>query len=177
MPDKPTNETDEFLAKLDLTAIADPGDKVRECEYFLALASNESSRERFRWLITAFLNAVYSFFETSALYANAAFTHPETGDPIADDEALEKLRAYVNVFTNAKNPYFVKTSGLNPALQRLYKVRAAAAHHFPLSIVAAGQNLPEDYRFGSLRGEGVPVLELCREALEVVREVDKDLNS
>ncbi|MCW2763267.1 MAG: hypothetical protein JWR85_3468 [Marmoricola sp.] len=177
MPDKPMSETDEFLAKLDLSAIADPGDKVRECEFFIGLASIEASRERFRWLITAFLNAVYSFFETSALYANAAFTHPETGEPIADDEALEKLRAYVMVFTKAKNPYFVKTAGLNAGVQRLYKVRAAAAHHFPLSIMAAGPNLPEDYHFGSLRGEGEPILEFCREALEVVKRLDKDLNS
>jgi hypothetical protein len=115
-------------------------------------------------------------FQTGSRQA-CCIKQPETGEPIADDEALEKLRVYVNVSTNAKNPCFVKTSGLNPALQRQYKVRAAAAHQFPLSIVAAGQNLPEDYHFGSLRGEGEPILELCREALKVVRGLDKKLSS
>jgi hypothetical protein len=176
MPHEPTADADDFLAKLDLDAIADPGDKVRECEFFLGLASAEQSRERFRWLITAYLNAVYSFFETSALHANAAFSHPETGNPIADDEALEKLRAYVKVFTDTKKPYYVKTGGLNSVVQRLYKVRAAATHHFPLSIMVAGPNLPEDYHFGNMRGQGEPILGLCRDALAVVRKVDEELN-
>lgn len=173
---QPPTDTDDFLAKLDLSAIADPNDKVRECEFFLGLASAEPSRERFRWLITAYLNAVYSFFETSALYANAAFIHPETGDPMADDEALETLRAYVKVFSSPKKPYFVKTGGLHSVVQRLYKVRAAATHHFPLSIMVAGPNLPEDYYFGSLRGQGDPILALCRDALAVVMKVSDELD-
>lgn len=166
----------DFLERLDLSAIADPGDKRRECEFFLGLASAEPDRTRFRWLITAYLNAVYSYFETSALRANAAFTHHETGDPIADDEAIDKLRAYVDVVTYPKKPYFVKTAGQQGVMQRLYKVRAAATHHFPLSIMAAGPNLPEDFHFGTMRGEGEPILALCREALEVVKRAERDLD-
>lgn len=168
------DDFNDLLDRLDLSAIADPGDKRRECEYFLELASVEQDRTRFRWLITAYLNAVYSFFETSALRANLAIT-TETGDQIADDAALEKLREYVKVFINVKNPSFVKTAGLNSVMQRLYDVRKAAAHHFPLSIMEAGPNLPDDFHFGNMRGEGEPVLELCRQALVVVKDVDQEL--
>lgn len=175
-----TNEEssiDDLLAQIDLAAIADPGDKVRECEFFLALASVEPSREQFRWLITAFLSAVYSYFETSALYANVAFTHPETGEPIADDVALEKMRAFVKIKTDPKTPFYIKTAGYNALVQRLYKFRAGATHRFPLSITAAGPNLPEEYHFGSTHGQGEPILQLCKEALVVVKRVEEELNS
>jgi hypothetical protein len=177
MQNEPLPDFDDILDLLDLGAIADPGDKVRECEFFLALASVEHDRERFRWLISAYLNAVYSFFETSALRAYVGITDPKTGDPVGDAEALETLRAYVKVFQDAKNPYFVKTGGLDPTIQRLYKSRAAATHHVPLSIMAAGPNLPEDFHFGDLRGRGEPILPLCRQALVVVKQVEEELNS
>ena len=171
------NDFSDFLSRIDMGAIADPGDKVRECEFFLGLASAEPDQIRFRWLISAFLNAVYSYFETNALYANLAIT-TEEGDQIADDEAVAKLRAYVEVTTrNTKKGLRVDTSALDPVLKRLYEIRAAATHHFPLSIMATGSNLPEDFHFGSMRGEGEPVMKLCRDALEVVKQAERDLLS
>lgn len=177
MQTAPFAHIDEILTLVDLSAIADPGDKVRECEYFLALASVECDRNRFRWLISAYLNAVYSFFETSALRACMGITDPKTGEPVGDADALETLRAYVNVSQNGKNPHFVKTGGLDPVIQRLYKIRAAATHHFPLSIMAAGPSLPEDFHFGDLRGRGEPILSLCRQACAVVKRIETELNS
>lgn len=171
------DDFDDLLKRLDLSAIADPGDKVRECEFFLGLATAEADRERFRWLITAYLNAVYSYFETRALYAHLAIT-TEDGEQIADDEAVDKLRAFVEVSTrNTKNGLRVDTAGLDPVLKHLYKIRAAATHHFPLSIMAASPNLPEDYHFGRMLGEGEPILALCRDALEVVKRAERDLDS
>jgi hypothetical protein len=173
----PTNSSpNDILDCLDLEAIADPGDKIRECEFFLGLASYESDRVRFRWLISAYLNAVYSFFETTALYASVAFADPTSGEPIEDTEAVEKLRIYVRVAQNVKNPYYVKTAGLHPVIARLYEVRKAATHHFPLSIMAAGPNLPEDFHFGSMKGQGEPLLALCRNALAVIRQVQAELD-
>lgn len=166
---------DDILERLDLDAIADPGDKVRECEFFLGLASTEKDRTRFRWLISAYLNAVYSYFETTALYASVAFTDPQTGDPIVDADAVEKLRTYVRVVQNGKDPYYVKTGGLHPVVARLYEVRKEATHHFPLSIMAAGPNLPEDFQLGSMKGEGEPLLALCRDALAVVKQAQAEL--
>ena len=173
----PDSAAEDILNRLDLSAIADPGDKVRECEFFLGLAESEADRTRFRWLISAYLNAVYSYFETSALYAAAAFIDPETGEPVEDSEAVEVLRKYVRVSQNEKRPYYVKTSGLHPAVARLYEVRKAATHHFPLSIMATGHNLPEDFHLGSMSGEGEPLLALCRDALAVIRQVQAELET
>lgn len=167
----------DILRRLDLGAIADADDKIRECEFFLGLASTEKDRVRFRWLISAYLNAVYSYFETTALYACVAFTDPDTGEPIGDKEAVEILGAYVGVSQGKTNRYYVKTSGLHPVVARLYEVKKAATHHFPLSIMAAGPNLPEDYHLGSMRGEGQPLLMLCREALAVIRQVQAELDA
>jgi hypothetical protein len=167
---------DDILERLDLSAIADRGDKIRECEFFLTLASAEANRERFRWLVSAYLNAVYSFFETSALYASVAFTDMETGNPIEDTEALELLRTCVGVRQNKNNPYFVKTSGLHPVIAQLYEVRKAATHHMPLSIMEAGPNLPEDFHLGNMKGEGQPLLALCRDALNVIKQLKEQLD-
>jgi len=177
MPPLSDSPPENILNSIDLGAIADPDDKVRECEFFLGLASVEEDRARFRWLISAYLNAVYSYFETSALYAAVAFTNPDTGDPIEDTEAVDTLRKYVRVFQNEKKPYYVKTGGLHPVVARLYEVRKAATHHFPLSIMATGPNLPDDYHLGSTKGEGLPLLALCREALAVIKQVQAELNA
>lgn len=176
MSQESSDGPESLLALIDLAAIADRGDKVRECEFFLELASSEQQRERFRWLITAYLNAVYSYFETTALAASVGITDPQTGESIEDWQAVEILRAYVKVFQDARRPYYVKTGGLDPVIQCLYKVRAAATHHFPLSIMAAGPNLPEDYEIGSLRGKGTKVLALCRDALAVVKRAQAELD-
>lgn len=58
-------EFDDWLNLLDMDAIADPNDKIVECEYFLEFASAEPNVQRFRWLISAFFGAAYSFFEIS----------------------------------------------------------------------------------------------------------------
>ena len=166
---------EDILERLDLSAIADPGDELRECEFFYGLASVEEGRERFRWLISAFLNAAYSFFESSALSAFVRITDHETGEPVQDSEAVEILQRYVKITQRKNKPYYVTTEGMHPITRQLYKFRAAATHHFPLSIMASGPALPEDFEFGSLRGEGTPALALCREALDLIREVEKEI--
>ena len=176
MSQPPRPSLSVILARLDLAAIADSGDKLRECEFFLGLASIETDRARFRWLISAYLNSVYSYFETTALYASVAFTNPETGDPVEDTEAVETLRPYVRICQNANRPYFVKTGGLHPVVARLYEVRNASTHRFPLSIMVAGPNLPEDFHLGNISGAGEPLLALCRETLAVVKQVQAELD-
>jgi hypothetical protein len=170
-------DIDEWLSLLDLAAIPDPNDKVRECEFFFELMSTETDRDRFRWLTSAFLNASYSYFESSALTAFFRFTDQETGEPIEDSQALEVLRRYVNVLRNVKNPRFVKTAGLVPLTQQLYEFRKKSTHHSPLSIMIAGPSLPEDFHFGSMRGKGTAVMPLCREALALVRHVQQEIDA
>jgi hypothetical protein len=172
---KPELELDDWIDLLDLEALAEPSDKVNEAEYFLDLASKEVDVQRFRWLISAFFGAAYSFFETSALAAFHGFTNPETGGAIADDKALEVLRRYVKIVQNIKNPYFVKTGGLHPITAQLYELRKRNTHYYPMSIMAAGPSLPIDFQFGNLMGHGTPALAFCRESMSLIRTVQTEL--
>jgi len=172
----PTDDED-WLSRFDLSAIADPGDKVSECEYFLDIASSETDRDRFRWQISAFFNAAYSYFETTALSAYFSISDPQTGESVEDSEALAVLRKYVRVVQNAKNPNYVKTAGFHPIAVRLYAFRKANTHHFPMSIMIAGRSLPEDFHFGTMTGKGTPALEFCRNTIALIRTVQAELDA
>ena len=128
-------------------------------------------------MVSAFLNAAYSFFESTALTTYFRFTDPESGQPYEDHEGLAVLRRHVKVFQNAKNPNFVKTAGLTPITTQLYEFRKKSTHHFPLSIMATNSTLPEGFHFGSMRGQGTPVMPLCREALTLIRAVYAEINN
>jgi len=170
-------DLDNFFSRFDFGAIVDSSNKIAECEYFLGSASAEKDRTRFRWLISAFFGAAYSFFEMSALQAYFAFTAPDTGDPIEDGDALNILRTYVDVSQNKKYPSWVKTSGKHAVTKRLYEIRRANTHHFPLSIMATGSSLPEDFNFGDMKGEGTPALAFCRKAMSLIRQVQSELEA
>lgn len=167
------------LAHIDLSAIPDTDDKLNECEYFLNLTSTEVDAQRFRWLISAFLNAVYSFIETKTAYACFSFTDPETGDPLEDEDALNILRRYFKIEPPKKrNSYFVKTSVKKDApepIRQIYEYRRSNTHYFALSIMKTGTNLPEDFHFGNHKGKGTPVLALCRDAMSHLRQLHQEL--
>lgn len=169
-------DLNDWLSRLDLDAVPDIDDKVRECEFFFDALSIETNRNQFRWLVSAFLNAAYSFFESTSLTAYFRFTDPENGNPYQDQDGLIVLRRHVKVFQSVNNPNFVKTAGLTPITQQLYEFRKKNTHHSPLSIMATGTSLPEDFHFGSMREEGVPVMPLCREALVLIRTIYADIN-
>lgn len=162
---------DDWLSRCDIGAVPDFDDKLRECEFFFDALSAETNRNRFRWLVSAFLNAAYSFFESTALTAYFRYSDPESGESYEDDEGLAILRLHVKVFQDSKNPSFVKTAGLTPITQQLYEFRKKNTHHFPLSIMAAGPQLPDDFHFGNMRNEGVPVIPLCRDSMALIRTV------
>ena len=176
MSDSGAFELNDWLDRWDMEAVPDLDDKVKECEFFFNALSSETDRNRFRWLVSGFLNAAYSFFESTALAAYFRFTDPQTGESFEDHEGLEILRKHVKVIHNVKKPNFVKTAGLTPLTTQLYDFRKKSTHHFPLSIMAAGPSLPEDFHFGSMKDEGVPVIPLCREALELIRTVYAEIN-
>jgi hypothetical protein len=171
-----TRPIDSQLARIDFAAIPAPGDKIRECAFFLGLASTETDRDRFRWLVSAYLNAVYSYFETTALWASVAFTHPETGEPIVDTEAIDKLRPYVAVRPQ-KNKYRIQTCAVHPVVVELIEARHGTTHRFPLAVMEAGTKLPEDFHLGNVKGEGKPLLALCRDALAVIKQVQAQLDA
>lgn len=171
------SDFEDWLNLLDLSAVADLDDKIAEREYFMALASTEQDVQRFRWLISAFFNAAYSFFEIGALGAFHAFTDPQTGESVGDSEALDTLRRYVKVFRNINNPSFVKTGGLHEVTTQLYELRKSNTHHYPLSIMAVGSSLPEDFHFGNITGKGTPALKFCRAAMSLIRQVHQELQA
>lgn len=170
-------ELDVWLNLLDLSAIADPFEKISECQYFLDLASKETNVQCFRWLISAFFAAAYSFFEISALSAFHAFTDPKTGEPIEDSDGLEVLRRYVTVFQNVKNPSFVKTGGNHEITRQLYELRKRNTHHFPMSIMSTAAELPETFQFGYIRGQGTPALAFCRKVMALIHKVHQELRA
>jgi len=165
MPHKFSPVTEDLLNLLDLGAIADATDKLPECEYFLRLAAEEIDKDKFRWLISAFLGAAYSFFEICAIRGYQSFHNPETGDPIENEEVLEILRRYVQVSQNVNRPTYIKTMGQHKITKELYDIRKRNTHHHPLSIMTCGTQLPEDFHFGSLSGKGIPALAFCREVM------------
>lgn len=168
---------EDWIELVDLSSIPDPDDKYQECEFFFDLLETEKDRNHFRWLASAFLNAIYSYFETSALTAHFRFMHPEINEPIEDSEGLATLRKYVNVVQNNKNPKYVKTCAVHPIVKQIYELRKKCTHHFSLSIMEAGPQLPRDFLFGSIRGKGESALMQCQRAIELVRVVQKELDS
>ena len=175
MPREFSTDTEDWLNLLDLDSIADPSDKTFECEYFLRLATEEKDKDKFRWLISAFFGAAYSFFEINALRAYQGFHNPKTGAPIENGEAIETLRRYVRVFQDVKRPTYVKTAGQHEITKELYDLRKGNTHHYPLSIMTSGTAVPEGFQFGSLSGKGIPALAFCREAMSLIREVENEL--
>ena len=109
----------EILKDVDLSAIALPSDKLDECKYFHQLLVAETNRSHFRWLLSAFLNACYSYLEAKAQYLYYAFNDPETGEPFEDEESLGVLRQYVRAFQLKNKAGFVKTSGLTALTKKL----------------------------------------------------------
>ena len=170
------SDLNDWLNLLDLSAIVEPSDKMSECQYFLDLASKESDVQRFRWLVSAFFSAAYSFFEISAMSAFHAFTDSE-GELREDLDELEILGRYVTIVRNPKNPSFVKTGGNHEITKQLYKFRKGNTHHFPLSIMATDANLPESFHLGSTRGQGTPALQFCRAAMELMRQVNREVRA
>ena len=167
MPRMPTVDTEDWLDLHDLASLADPSYKLSECEFFLDLATQENDKDKFRWLISAFFGAAYSFFEINALRAYQSFCNPETGEPIENEEALETLRRYVRVLQDAKRPTYVKTAGQHEITIELYDLRKRNNHHYPISIMTSGQRVPEDFHFGNLSGKGIPALAFCRQIMSL----------
>lgn len=172
-----TFDLNDWFSRCDMESVSDWDDKLKECEFFFNSLAIETERNKFRWLVSAFLNSAYSFFESTALTAYFRYTDPESGEPYEDIEGLAVLRKHVKITQNQNNPDYVKTTGLTPITKQLYEIRKKNTHHCSLSIMVAGASLPEDFHFGNMRGEGIPVMPLCREALTLIQKVYAEINA
>ncbi|RZV51653.1 MAG: hypothetical protein EX270_10200 [Pseudomonadales bacterium] len=164
-----------ILDDLDLSAVVLPGDKLKECQYFFNLLEAEKDRDKFRWLLGAFLNACYGHLEYKAAYLHYAFADPETGDPVEDWEALDILRNYVRVFQQKKSG-FIKTSWLSELTEKLYKFRNRNTHDGGIEVMQVGDDLPNDFNIGSHTGQGTPALIFCREILEFFSKLEAEID-
>lgn len=173
--DAKTFDADDWFSRWDMEAVPDLDDKVQECNFFFQSLAVETDRARFRWIFSAFLNAAYSFFETSALAVFFRIADAD-GEAVTDSEGLSLLGLHVEVWQNPKNPEYVKTGGRSDLTKKLYGIRKKSTHHHSLSIMEVGASLPEDFHLGSMRGEGVPVMPFCREVMELVRNVHDEMN-
>jgi hypothetical protein len=164
--------------RFDLDAIAAHDDKLRECEFFFDLLSVETNVSKFRWFTSAFLNAAYSYFESTALSIHFRFVHPTTMEYLIDTEGLKILKDNVNVeVPDPKKPKYVKTSGSSQLTKKLYDYRKQSTHYCSLSILTTGTSLPEDFHFGHLQDQGVPVMPFIREVISLLRSVHIGINN
>ncbi|WP_417359920.1 hypothetical protein [Gallaecimonas pentaromativorans] len=168
-------ENEEWIDRWDMSAVPDFDDKLKECEFFFGALSLETDRNRFRWLVSAFLSAAYSFFESTALTAHFRYSDPENGDPYEDSEGLRILRKHVEVKQSQSNPEYVKTKGLTPITKQLYEFRKKNTHHLPLSVMVVDSGLPEGFQFGSIQGQGTPVMPLCRQVMDLIRTIHDEI--
>lgn len=166
----------EWFSRFDIEAIEDASNKIPECAFFLKLAEREPDRQQFRWLVSAFFNAAYSYFEMSALHAYNSFVIPDSGETVEDPEILGILGEYVGITRRGKNKGFVKTEAKHHLIRTLYELRRGNTHHFPLAITASGITLPEDYQFGRFVGDGIPSLQFCRQVMELITKIDSKIN-
>jgi len=166
----------EILNGLDLSAVVLPDDKLRECDFFYELMLHQTDRDKFRWVIGAFLNACYGYLEYKAAYFHYAYCDPETGETVEDWESLETLRKYIRIFQNKNKSGFVKTSGLSELMSKLYKFRAISTHDGGIEILKVGENLPADFHIGKYIGKGVPAIAFCSEIIQFFRSIESELN-
>ncbi|SFU62923.1 hypothetical protein [Nitrosospira multiformis] len=168
----PISEMETLCNELDIVGIPSAWDTFQKCEYFLNLASSEVNTPQFSWLISAFLEAAYSYFDVLAIGAMNSFTDGYTGGTWQDEELYFKILGSV-VYIGSEGPFRVKTSiaPYSPLIVRhLFKFHEDYTYHYPLAILKAGPNLPEEFRFGGSIRNGVPALEFCRKVLVFFKE-------
>jgi hypothetical protein len=163
------------LSQYDFEAIVDQTDKLHEAAYFLEAARQQAERREFRWLVSAFLNAAYSYFDTAALHACNAYMG-EDGITRRDDGAIEVLKKYIEIKQGEDNPFWVRTKSVHPLVKSLYEHRKGNTHYFPMSIMVTGP-LPEDFHFGSDRRKGIPVIPLCVDIMNLMVQVQNELDA
>ena len=166
---------EDCISKVDIYASPDFDDKLRECDFYFAQLLAETERDRFRWLLSGFLNAAYSFFESTALAAHFRFADAD-GNTHEDSDGLAILRRHVKVSQSTSDPRFVKTQAKTILTEQLYGLRKKCIHHFPLAIMVTGSSLPEDFHIGDMRDAGIPAVQFCREVLRLIQGIYAELD-
>ncbi|MBD9471169.1 hypothetical protein [Pseudoxanthomonas sp. PXM01] len=159
------------MLTVDVSSAAAQDYKADECRFFLELARAQTDRSRFRWLVSAFLSAAYSFFDQAAYWACISQVDESTGEDTADEILLSAVREHIDVTQNKKYASYVKTTASRGVLQQLYEIRQQNTHRSSLSIMCAGESLPDDFHLGWELGKGLPLLEFCDEVMTEIEQL------
>lgn len=167
--------TQDHFNLVDLDAVADPLDKHAECKFFMALIETETDRQHIRWLISAFFSAANSFFDIAGRSAFMRFNDPETGDAIANEFALNMLRPYVKVTPDKRVAARYNSAPKHQTIKELRDFRNANSHISPIPIMISSTELPVGFELGHVRGKGKPALAFCRQVMDLIDKVSKQL--
>ncbi|ABA57087.1 hypothetical protein Noc_0567 [Nitrosococcus oceani ATCC 19707] len=169
---------EQILRDLDLSAIAPGSDKLDECRFFLSALKSQTERQFFRWYLSAYLGATYSYLEIKALELYFSSCDPENGESVKDEAGLSVLREYVRVFQEKKRPDFIKTSGKAETAKKLYEIRKQNTHLRALPIMEGPvHDQQQQFLIGEYREKGIPAVEFCEEVQSMLDQIDAVLAS
>jgi hypothetical protein len=172
--EKQKTDSDEWL-NIRVDDIPDPLDKCLECRYFLQLLERESDQKNFRWLISAFISAAYSFFETANFSANKRYPDEALSQHAGCEESFNVIKKYVISKNNGKGDRGFTTSATAPLLKQLYALRNSNTHRSAFLIKTNGGDLPNDFMFGFLTDSDVPALAFCKEVVALIDCISEQL--
>ncbi|MFL1803002.1 hypothetical protein ACJW8F_16645 [Plesiomonas shigelloides] len=163
----------DILKDIDLLAIVHSNDKLFECEFFLNLLMAEKCKDKFRWLLGAFLNSCYGYLDAKVKHCSYRFVDENSGDAVPDQIALDILSEYV---TMSRDRRHIKARARHPLLRKLYKLRNISTHDGGLGVMQKGNNLPSDYKTGYIISEGEPALEFCQNVFNLLKEINSRID-
>lgn len=169
------NKNSDKWLDIKLDDIPDPLDKLLECKYFFRLLEVEVERDNFRWLMSAFLSAAYSFFETANFYAQKRYSDEVSSVDVGCEEMLGILKNYVFLREKGKGDKRFSTSGMMPLIKQLYDLRHLNTHRSAFSIKTNGVNLPGDFVIGFVASDDVSAIEFCKKIITIMENVSDRL--
>ncbi len=172
--EKPKTDSDEWL-NIRVDDIPDPLDKCLECRYFFQLLEGESNQNNFRWLMSAFVSAAYSFFETVNFSAYKRYPDEISSVNTGCEEVLNVINKYVISKNNGKGDRRFTTSAISPLLKQLYALRNSNIHRSAFLIKTNGSDLPNDFMFGFIMDSDVPALAFCKKVVALIDDISRNL--
>lgn len=170
-------DIDRILDFTDLSAFPDLNDKARECNYFLSLAAASINKDHFRWAISAFLTASYSYFEVLALKAFKDCELLAEGRYLINDCVLDVLNQFVTFKESTKKPMHLHKKIHCETMKRLKELRNQNAHHLPLRIRCdEAQFNPSMCNFGYMKDESDNVLVFCGKVMKIIDDIEAQVN-
>ena len=142
-----------------------PDDKLDECQFFMSQMESTTEASKMRWLLSAYLNACYSFFEIKVNYSYFNPNFPK------DEFSLAELSNFIDHKANpTKNiPKKTQTFGKDERVKLLYELRHENTHNSPMLVLTKNN---EDF-YIKYNDENIYVLEFCNEIHLIMEKIYK----